>query len=177
VPTEKSRSQSFLLIFGDSEGFAWVLEHERMAFTSERYGLASEVEPGSELLLYTSRGCFGNPTRDRGRVVGLAQARSTLTAKRLHIGGRRFDFVQDLSITGVCARGDGVDLASRVSSMRTFPSATSWSAHLRKPLLRLDPVDADRLREEVAPLLRRIEEATLEYRHLAARHRQRRVAV
>jgi hypothetical protein len=148
-----------------------------MAFTSQRYGLASEIKPGAELFLYTSRGCFGNPTRDRGRVVGLAQARSELIPKRLHIGGRVFDYVQDITITGLCARGDGVELAARVSSMSTFPSATSWSAHLRKPLLRLDPVDAGRLGREVVPRLCGLNEASADYTRVAARHRQRRVAV
>ena len=153
-----------------------MLEHQRMAFSARRRVLAEAIEPGAELLLYATRGCFGNPSRDRGRIVARAHASSGLRLDRCQIGGREFDYVQELALVGLCRRGEGVELASRVASMRSFPNVESWSAHLRKPLLRLDATDADELRGELAPLLDRVEGAIPEYQSIADRRRKRRLS-
>ena len=64
--------QNYLLVIGDAAALAWVLSEERMAFSSLRRSQAMSLEIGDELLIYTTRGCFHNPGRDPGRVMGLA---------------------------------------------------------------------------------------------------------
>ncbi len=61
-----------LLIINAHEPLAWVLENQRMAFPTGRTQQSFSLRKGDEILLYTTRGCFGNPTRDLGRVIGLA---------------------------------------------------------------------------------------------------------
>src|SRR6202051_2908697 len=64
----------YLLVIGERDALAWVLTTQRMAVPDYRSREVSALEPGDQLFLYTTRGCFHNPTRDRGRVVGVAKA-------------------------------------------------------------------------------------------------------
>ena len=66
-------SRHYLLVIGDRAALAWVLAEQRMAFPALRRSQAMALEIGDELLVYTTRGCFRNPGRDRGRVMGLAK--------------------------------------------------------------------------------------------------------
>ena len=65
-------SSDFLLVIGDREPLAWILTQGMMAFPVYRSQTARQVSEGDRFFLYTTRGCFRNPTRDRGRVIGEA---------------------------------------------------------------------------------------------------------
>jgi hypothetical protein len=47
-----------------------------MAFPSYRAREVAPLRVGDPLFLYTTRGCFHSPKRDRGRVIGIAEATS-----------------------------------------------------------------------------------------------------
>ena len=81
---------SYLVIIGDREPLAWVLSNQRMAFPGHRAQEVSALREGDEMLLYATRGCFRNPTRDRGRVIGRATATSVVRKldPPLRLGGR-----------------------------------------------------------------------------------------
>ena len=65
----------WLCTIGDRDALWWVLSEQRMAFPMKRRRRTlDELEAGDALYLYTTRGAFGNPTRDRGRVIGRATA-------------------------------------------------------------------------------------------------------
>ncbi|MGW3246560.1 hypothetical protein [Streptomyces sp. NPDC001070] len=49
--------RSYLLILGKREAVAWVLRERRMAFPPGRRVEVTRLEPGDELLIYTTRGC------------------------------------------------------------------------------------------------------------------------
>jgi hypothetical protein len=59
----------YVLVIGDREPLAWILTESTMAFP-ESYSHASGLKTGDRLFLYTTRGCFRNPTKDRSRVIG-----------------------------------------------------------------------------------------------------------
>jgi hypothetical protein len=59
-------------VIGDARPLAWVLAEQRMAFPTWRRHQVAALEIGDELFIYTTRGCFHNPNRDRGLVIGLA---------------------------------------------------------------------------------------------------------
>jgi len=59
----------FLLVIGRREGLSWILGAERMAFPSKPRSSRATPEADDQLLLYTTRKCFGYPTRDEGRVI------------------------------------------------------------------------------------------------------------
>jgi hypothetical protein len=115
-----------------------------MAFTVSRAEMAYTLQPGDRLFLYTSRGCFHNPTRDRGRVVGEARVRSPVVElrKAVHVAGREFALACDLEIRSLAPLGKGLELAPLVPRLRAFPRPQSWSVMMRRPLLALPAPDA-----------------------------------
>jgi hypothetical protein len=63
----------YLLIIGDCDALQWVLNKRRMAFPPHRERLAGELSRGDRVFLYTTRSCWRNPTRDRGRIAGVGR--------------------------------------------------------------------------------------------------------
>lgn len=61
-----------LLIIGDRAALSWVVTEQRMAFPAGRAKVAHALGEGDEVFVYTTCGCFRNPTRDLGRVIGRA---------------------------------------------------------------------------------------------------------
>ena len=70
--------QNYLLVIGERAALAWVLAEQQMAFPVLRRSQAMALEVGDELLIYTTRGCFHNPTRDAGRVMALASVATSV---------------------------------------------------------------------------------------------------
>jgi hypothetical protein len=60
-----------LLILGDRDALRWVLRNERMAFEAHRRKDVTRLAVGDTLFVYTMRGCFHNPTRDRAVSSGV----------------------------------------------------------------------------------------------------------
>ncbi|MEU5308786.1 hypothetical protein [Streptomyces sp. NPDC021562] len=142
-----------LVIISDREPLAWVLRTQRMAFPAGRAsGLPAE---GDQALLYTTRGCYRNPTRDRGRVMGLAVVTSPVETlpEPVVFGERRFTSGCSLRVEGLAPVRGGVLLADLVPRLEVFPDERSWSARIRRASLRLPSADAELLTRELRPLL------------------------
>jgi hypothetical protein len=135
---------SHLLIIGERQALAWVLRNERMAFPSARLRQVAVLAKEDDLLIYTTRGCFHNPTRDRGRVIARAIARTTVTHREspLELAGRRFGLECSFDLLLLAPFGQGVEFSPLVRRMRTFPNKDAWSARMRRPLLTLARPDA-----------------------------------
>jgi hypothetical protein len=148
-------SRTYLLVIGDAAPLAWVLTDQRMAFPALRKSQASALEVGDELLVYTTRGCFGNPTRDHGRVMALATVKTKVKdlPEPVLFGDRRYTSGCELDIQGLAPLRTGVELQPLVPQMHAFPDPKSWSVHLRRPLVPLDEHDADLLKDRLASLL------------------------
>ena len=133
-----------LLILGDRDGLNWVLQNERMAFPAHRGLAVSALRPGDVVLLYATRGCFRNPGRDRGRVIGSADVISAVERvdPAVEVGGRTFPLACDLRLVSLAPWGEGVELAPLVDRLRVFPDKTAWTAWMRRPLLKLPDQDA-----------------------------------
>jgi len=145
-------SSAYLLPIADREPLAWILRGQRTAFGEHRAREARALEAGDVLFLYTTRGCFRNPTRDRGRVI----ARATVKAPARRAGraptfaGREFPYVVELAIESLAPLREGVELAPLVPRLkRTFPDPRSWSVRLRRALVPLDPADAALIEREL----------------------------
>jgi hypothetical protein len=106
------------MVIGERDGLAWVLRNQRMAFPKARLRDAEALKAGDRLLMYTTRGCFGNPTRDRGRVMGEASVKSlaTLFKPPIKIAGRSFGSSIQLDIRSLAPARSGVELAPLVSN-------------------------------------------------------------
>jgi hypothetical protein len=149
-------SRSYLLVIGDAAPLAWVLADQRMAFPALRRSQAAALEIGDELIIYTTRGCFHRPTRDRGRVMGLALVSSDVhdLAEPVVFGEHRYTSGCMLDIQGVAPLRDGVELGPLVPQLHAFPDARTWSVRLRRPLVRLDEHDAVVLKRKLNLLLK-----------------------
>lgn len=119
-----------LLLLADSEALAWVLSEQRMAFRAHRAADAGALKVRDRLFLYTTRGCFRNPTRDRGRIIGEASVASKVADldDPVEIGGRIFTIGCRLKIKQLTPLHQGVELAPLVSQLKTFPNPVGWSA-------------------------------------------------
>jgi len=73
--------------------------------------------------VYTTRGCFHNPTRDRGRIIGRARAESAvdLLEQPVTIGGREYAIGCELSLLQLLPFSEGVILADLVEQLTVFP--------------------------------------------------------
>ena len=137
--------QSYLLPIGDRDALAWILREQRTAFAVHRSREAERLEVGDMLLLYTTRGCFRNPTRDRGRVIGRASlaSPSRRVSRAPTFSGREYPFVVGLRIETLAPFRTGVELAPLVGRLRaTFPDPRSWSVRMRRALVPLAREDA-----------------------------------
>jgi hypothetical protein len=147
-----SRS-TFLLLLGTPEGLAYVLRERQMAFPPIRH---IQLEVGDQVLLYTTRGVFRNPPRDRGRVVGTAEVASPVTSltSQRQIGGRVYTSGCELKITGLAPLGKGVELAGIVERLQVFqPYPHAWSVRLRRSILPLPSQDVDVIMALLEPTL------------------------
>ena len=165
--------RDYLLVIGEAAALAWVLAEQRMAFPALRRPQAMALEIGDELLIYTTRSCFHNPTRDAGRVMGLANVATRVRdlAEPVAFDEHRYTSGCDLTIQGVAALHDGVELSSLATKLHVFPNAETWGMRLRRPLVPLDEHDATMLKGYLVALLEPLEHHIDAYLQVA-RHRQ-----
>lgn len=159
-------ASTHLVILSDRAALSWVVTEQRMAFPAGRSKMARSLHPDDEVLLYTTRGCFGNPTRDLGHVIGLATVSSAVRVleKPVRFGERSFTEGCGLNIQGLAPFREGVVLRDLVPQLKVFPDPATWSVRLRRPVLSLPPDDAKLLRHELRPLLRGYAEVVEDYR-------------
>lgn len=148
-------ARSYLLVIGDREALAWVLRESRMAFPPTRRAEVDRLDEGDELLIFTTRGCWRNPTRDRGRVIGRAEVTSPVAAygEPVEIAGRRFTRGCGIRIRSLAPVRDGVELAPLVPRLQAFPNESGWGIRLRRPLLELPTADATLVRDRLARIV------------------------
>lgn len=156
---------TYLLVIGDRAGLSWIVSNGMMAFPSIRRRDASALKVGDGLLLYTSRNCFNNPTRDRGRVVGEAVVRTPVESlvPPIELVGRAFTSGCTIDIQSLAPVRTGVELAGLVDYLDAFPNPRSWAIRLRRSLLPLTAHDARLLRKELAMVTRPPEQTRAEY--------------
>lgn len=145
-----------LLIISAHEPLAWVLGSQRMAFPAGRTHSSLSLRKGDEVLLYTTRGCFRNPTRDLGRVIGLATLTSEVSTldEPVVFQERRFTEGCDLRIHGLTPFREGVVLRDLVDHLHVFPDPLNWSVRMRRASLKLPEADAALVKRELQPLLK-----------------------
>ncbi|GAA3065696.1 hypothetical protein GCM10017562_34570 [Streptomyces roseofulvus] len=156
------------MIIGDRDALGWVVTEQRMAFPVGRSQQAQAVGEGDEVLLYTTRGCFRNPNRDRGRLMGRATVSSPVQPlpQPLHLSKRTFSAGCSLEIHSLAEWRGGLMLSDLVPQLQIFPDPTVWSVRMRRATLTLPPADALLLRTAVAPLLHPYRDMVDAYRHV-----------
>lgn len=158
-------ASDFLLVVSDREPLAWILSRGRMAFPERRQNSAGQIDTGDRLFIYTTRGCFRNPTRDRGRVIGEAVAMSSVGRLKepVEFDGGSYPIGCKLQITGLAPRDEGIDITDLVPELHMFPNKKAWSIRLRRALAPLDSHDAAAIHRRLARAMGRPDAAITEY--------------
>jgi hypothetical protein len=162
-------NSTYLMLVATSTGLAYILRERKMAFPPTR---EVRLEVGDRLLLYTTRSVFRNPTLDRGRVIGTAEAASPILPleKQLFIAGREYTTGCDLKLTGLAALGEGVILADIAEELMVFqPNPGAWSIRMRRSVLQLPYGDVDLIMAKLKPALHHPDETLNAYLERAAR--------
>ncbi len=138
----------------DRAALSWVVTAQRMAFPAGRSKAAQVLEEGDEVFLYTTRGCFRNPTRDIGRVIGWARVVGPVGVLQdpVVFGERTYTEGCCLEVSGLARFREGLVLRDLVPRLSVFPDPATWSVRMRRASLTLPPGDADLLRTELEPL-------------------------
>lgn len=146
--------RAYLLPIADREALSWIVAEQRTPFPPRRAREAQELQPGDRLLLYTTRGCFRNPTRDRGRIIGLATVAAPASELRrpVRFGGREYTLGLLFRIEPLAEFRQGVELAPLVPRLSTFPNPRAWSGRMRRALVPVTVEDADLLVRELEQL-------------------------
>lgn len=157
----------YLLVIGDREPLAWILSEGLMAFPAHRSREAGQVSQGDRLFLYTTRGCFHSPGRDRGRVIGEATVTSPVRSLKepVEFGEHAFPLGCSLDITGLVPRDEGPEMIEMVDELNLFPSSDpkSWGVRLRRVLAPLDKHDAAVLHRKLTRGMKSLSEAKAGY--------------
>ena len=156
-----------LLVISDREPLAWLLRTASFALPAAR--AASAPALGTTLLLYTTRGCYRNPGRDRGLVMGVAQVASPPEPLQAPVTFRGHEYWIGLSLDlhGLCAVHEGVELGSLQGQLRLLPREGPWSYPLRRSVVPLSVGDARLISEHLEPLLRPVSEVLRAYESAA----------
>lgn len=135
---------SYLLVISDREALGWILANSRTAFSGMRRDVKL-LRQEDILYLYTTRACFKNPTRDRGRVIGTAVVDSPVSvlADPPAFGDRSFPIGCSLRIGPIVALHQGVELAPVAPTLDAFKTlGRNWSFGLRRALVALSERDS-----------------------------------
>lgn len=154
-----------LLIIGDRAALSWVVTEQRTAFPAGRVKAARVLEEGDEIFLCTTRGCFRNPTRDLGRVIGRATVASAVQVldEPVVFGERSFTEGCRLEFSGLAPFREGLVLRDLVPRLSVFPDPATWSVRMRRASLPLPARDAELVRTQLEPLLRPYDEVAGDY--------------
>ena len=132
---------SFLLVISSREELRWILSKQRIALGPSRYKAPDALLQDDKLVLYTTRKCLRNRTRDRGRVIGTATITSPPQTLQSVVvfGDQIFDRECKLRIERLVPADRGPELANLVDRLSTFPD--SWHSYIRRRLVLLNEQD------------------------------------
>jgi hypothetical protein len=148
----KSRAHGFwLVVLAEGEAFRWVVENERMAFSSGQAPRVSRMGAGDKLVFYMTRGAYHSPTRDMSHLSGLAELRSDarLLRQPLLIAGREFRYVCDLQMEVVLPKRTGPLVKPLVPTLTVVKMKKAWGHYFRNGLVALPEADYGLLAEAV----------------------------
>jgi hypothetical protein len=126
-----------------------------------------DLDTGDALYIYTTRGAFHSPTRDRGRVIGRAIADEAVHEldEPFTLGERVFPVGCAITIESLAPQREGVELAPLRQRLGGLPTAVgAYQMALRQPLVRLAPKDSHVLDKVLANVVGSLDAAVESYR-------------
>jgi hypothetical protein len=150
-------ASEWLAVLGHPAGLAWVLENRRLAFAPERAREVKRLKAGERVLIYAAKGAYKSSKATGGVIAaGVASSDVKPLTEPVKIERRDYTLSAALDLELLTPHGETVEVPPLLDQLKTFPTygPRSWMTVLRKPLLRLQPGDADVLTEALRDISR-----------------------
>ena len=140
----------WMWIFGDVEGYRWVLDRSRMAFAEAQASRVTGMATGDKAILYTSRGAFGNPMRDTSRLVGIVELSGAVKrGKPVKLADRTFNLFARFEKIRILPERKGPGIAALIGRLECVKNARCWGQSFRRSPIKLTTKDFRILEEAV----------------------------
>lgn len=132
----------WMFVFGDSRALQWVIDNKRMAF--RQHVRTDEVSAGHRFVVYTSRGAYGNPTKDDAQVLGIGSITSAVGEGDVAIGNEVFSKSCKVEMEVVLPLRSGIKFRPLIPRLAFVKgSERRWPSAVHRTLVKLPPQDFD----------------------------------
>lgn len=137
----------WLFVIGEENALHWVLAEKRMAFRG--HVNTTRLKPGDLIVVYATRGCWHNPTRDRGQVAAVGTIASPVVAAPVEVSGEIMPHSCDLAFEVVLPERHGLPFDTLVARLPLTRSRTHWGPMLRRTIVGLSDTDVKVIRTAI----------------------------
>lgn len=138
---------SWLFVIADRAALHWVLSQQRMAFRSHVHTHGLTV--GDDVVVYATRGCWHNPTRDRAQVAAIGKIASSVKERPIDVAGEGLARHCRLRLEIVLPEREGFPFSDLVDRLRLTRGRSHWGPLLRRTIVALDPGDFALIRDAI----------------------------
>lgn len=140
----------WIWVFGDIDGLRWVLERNRMAFPEHAAGRARRIAAGDSAVLYTTRGAYSNPTRDRSRLQSIVDVVGEANHHEpVEIAGREVTWSCPIQPRVVLEERQGPEVAPLAAELEHVKRPAVWGQYFRNSPIAVSARDFDVLAKAV----------------------------
>jgi hypothetical protein len=148
----------WIFVIGERNALHWVLAEQRMAF--REHVNTDRLKPGDSIVVYATRGCWHNPTRDRGQVAAVGTIASPVVPSSVDVSGEIMPYSCRLALEVVLPERHGVPFDTLVTRLPLTRSRTHWGPLLRHTIVKLSAMDIKVIQSAVAKAARTAETRT-----------------
>lgn len=129
----------WLIIVSNRTALEWILDTRRMAFRS--HVNTDQLQKGDRFALYTSRGAYGNTSRDESQIIALGRLTSPVTEASVRVGDEAFTKSCAISVERALPLRAGLPFRTLVGQLSIAKTARQWPASVRRTVATLDDND------------------------------------
>ncbi len=128
-----------IIVIGEKNAIEWVLKTQRMAFRDT--ARTTHVHSGDRIALYTTRGAYGNPTRDESQIIALGRFASDVQNKQAVVNDVTYTKSCGLTITDQLEPRHGLAFRPLVAQLEFVRSKRGWATYMRRTLVPINDRD------------------------------------
>ena len=134
----------WLIVVGNVKSLQWILNEGRMGFRSHVRTDAMHV--GDRFAIYTSKGAYGNSSRDESQIIALGHIESPVSTRSVQVGDEQFAKSCSISIDRVLPLNRGVIFRNLVPEMDfLMRDSRRWPGAVHKTLVKVSVSDFTRI--------------------------------
>lgn len=129
----------WLFVIGEREGLRWVLTQQQMAFRA--HVPTVRLSEGDDVVVYATRGCWHNPTRDFAQVAAIGRIASPVCVEPVDVAGEIMAAHCALDLDVVLPERAGLPFSDLLECLQLTQGRTSWGPLFRRTIVALPPAD------------------------------------